>query len=119
MEYSSPHVEFMTYDFADVTNSHEVLDKTIQLFGQLDYLVLIHASIVTGPFLHFKRHQNPEFIDRAFRINVFSYIQIALKALPHLEQTKGHIFVTSSISGEVGNGHIAISILQFDKTSCS
>ena len=96
----SPHVEYMVYDFSDVKNSSKIIRKTINVFGRLDYLIANHASMITGQFLAFPHFQDPDFIENTFRINTFSIIELALKALPYLEETSGHIYVTSSMAGE-------------------
>lgn len=109
LELGSPQVEILySYDFANVTDAHTIVDKTIDLLGGLDYLVLNHGEIPRGFFLEVAHQQTPESIDRNFGVNVFSFIEIALKAMPYLEQNKGHIFVTSSMLGEVPNARLPI-----------
>ena len=94
-------VETFSYDFSDVENSGNVVAKTIKLFGKLDYLVLNHAAMVSGFLISNERYQDPKFISRMFDINVLSFYQLTFRALPYLEKSKGHIFATSSMSGEV------------------
>ena len=93
-------VETFSYDFSDVENSGKVVAKTIELFGKLDYLVLNHAALVSAFVINNERHQDPNYISRMFRINALSHYELTFKALPHLESSKGHIFITSSMSGE-------------------
>ena len=102
----SPRVEIIPYDFSNVKKCvSTVLYKTIELFGRLDYLILNHSLLANGPFLGFTKQQDPEFIQKIFNVNVFSYILIATHAIPYLEVTAGHIHVTSSMTGEIP--HIA------------
>ena len=101
LKRGSPKVEYIVYDFSDVKNVSKIVDKTINSFGRLDYLIANHASIVGGTFLAFPHLHAPEFIAKHFRINTFSIIELALKSLPHLEASSGHIFITSSLGGEV------------------
>ena len=102
LEAGSPQVEIINaFDFGNVSHAHRVVDKAVDLFGRLDYLVLNHAEIPRGSILNAKHQQTPEFINRLFRVNVYSFIEIALRAMPHLEQSGGNIFVTSSLLGEI------------------
>ena len=91
----------ISFDFSNVAGTKEVVEKTVEKFGGIDYLVSNHAAIVPGPFLAFPKSQKPEFLEKMFRVNVFSHIELAVQALPHLEKSKGHMFFTSSMAGEV------------------
>ncbi|KAL5247362.1 hypothetical protein ACHWQZ_G019286 [Mnemiopsis leidyi] len=95
------NVLVISFDFSNVAETKKVVDKTVEKFGGIDYLVSNHAAIVQGPFLAFPHSQKPEFLERMFRVNVFSHIELAVQALPHLEKSKGHMFITSSMAGEV------------------
>lgn len=108
LKLGSPQVEIETYDFGDVAGAHTLVDKTVELLGGLDYLVLNEEEVPRGFLLQFHQQQTPDFINRSFRVNVFSFIEIALKAMPHLEESKGHIFVTSSTLGEVPNAGLSV-----------
>ena len=93
-------VRTIAFDFSDVNGSGSVVDQTVEWFGKLDYLVANHAALVNGPFLLLPHTQEPDFINRIFRVNVLSHIELTLKALPHLEKSDGHIYITSSTLGE-------------------
>ena len=95
LKHGSPQIEYVVYDFSDVKNSSKTISKTIEVFGRLDYLIANHAAAVDGQFLAFPHFQDPDFIENIFRINTFSMIELAIKALPYLEETSGHIYVTS------------------------
>ena len=98
----SPRVEVIAYDFSNIKKCvSSVLYKTIEMFGRLDYLILNHGLMPNGPFLGFSKQQDPDFIQKIFNVNVFSYMQLATHAIPHLEITGGHIHVTSSLAGEI------------------
>ncbi|KAL5263716.1 hypothetical protein ACHWQZ_G008927 [Mnemiopsis leidyi] len=94
-------VEIVPADFSDVAGSGVVVEKTLEKFGKLDYLVLNHAGLPFGPFLAAEYMHDPAFIEKIMKVNFLSHIEIALKALPHLEGSSGHIYVTSSTFGEV------------------
>ena len=91
----------VSFDFSNVAGTKEVVDKTVEKFGGIDYLVSNHAAIVRGPFLAFPNTQTPEYLEKMFRVNLFSHIELTVQALPHLEKSKGHMFFTSSMAGEV------------------
>lgn len=98
----SPRVEVIPCDFSSVKKCvSTVLHQTIEMFGRLDYLILNHGLMPNGPFLGFPNQQDPEFIQKIYNVNLFSYMQLATHAIPHLELTAGHIHVTSSMAGEV------------------
>ena len=101
LKRGSPQTEYIVYDFSDVKNSGDVMMQTIQKFGAIDYLIVNHAAVVSGAFLAFPHPQQPDCIEKVFRINTFSFIEIVLKSLPHLEQSSDHVFLTSSMAGEV------------------
>ena len=99
----TPHGNVMTisFDFSDVSRSKEVVDQTLEKFGALDYLVSNHATMAAGPMLALPDLHTADYIENIFRVNLFSHIELAIHALPHLEKRKGHMFFTSSIVGEV------------------
>ena len=94
-------VEVIQFDMSRAGESGSVVERTVELFGKLDYLVLNHAAMFYGAFLAFPHQQEQEFIEKVFRVNIFSHIQLTVTAIPYLEATGGHIFVTSSIAGEL------------------
>ncbi|KAL5261814.1 hypothetical protein ACHWQZ_G007497 [Mnemiopsis leidyi] len=91
----------ISFDFSDVAGSKTVVEQTIAKFGALDYLVSNHAAMIAAPFLGMSYVQDPVFIEKIFRVNLYSHIELAVQALPYLEKQKGHIFVTSSLAGEI------------------
>jgi short-subunit dehydrogenase len=102
------NVFIFPFDFSNVTGSKDVVDKTLREFGALDYLVSNHAAWITDPFLAVPYLQNPDYIDMIFRVNLFSHIQLAVHALPHLEKRRGHMYFSSSVAGEVPSYRSAI-----------
>ena len=98
MKIGATDVQTISFDFSDVKGSSAVINQTIEWFGRLDYLVSNHAAIVHGAFLGFPHQQDPAYLEKIFRVNLFSHIELTLHALPHIEASKGHIFLTSSIS---------------------
>ena len=101
VKLGSPQTEIFAFNFGNTSTAHVVVDTAVSLLGGLDYVILNHADIPRGLFLHSLKLQNRDFLHRTFSVNVYSYIEIALRALPHLEKTSGHMFVSSSVLGEV------------------
>ena len=97
---SDQNVKTISFDFSDVKGSSGVINQTVDQFGVLDYLVSNHAAMLNGPFLAIPRQQEPAYIEKIFRVNLFSQIELAIHALPHIEASKGHMFFTSSMAGE-------------------
>lgn len=104
----SPQVEALSFDFANISGIHVIIEEAVSSLGGLDYLVLNHAEVPRGSILQLRHHQTPHFIDRSFKVNVFSSIELALRAMPHLERSKGHIFVSSSMLGEVPDSELPV-----------
>ena len=94
-------IHVMQCDMSDIEQAINLVPNALAVYGRIDHLILNQAAAPMGPFLTMKSHHNPEFIERVFRINVFSNIQASIAAIPELEKTGGHILVTSSGAGEV------------------
>lgn len=81
---------------ADVrTGVDEIIDKTVERFGQIDILInnagiLKSGSIETTTVADF---------DEVLDINLRSVFQITQKTVPHLIETKGNIVNVSSVAG--------------------
>lgn len=97
----SPGVEIIPFDLSDTAKAPELISKAVAVFGGIDHVVLNHAALPTGPFLSMKNFQDPEFIEKTFRTNFFSHIQLTLAVLPHIEEKSGHVIITSSMAGEL------------------
>ena len=94
-------IRVMRCDMSDTEQAVNLIPDAISIFGRVDHVILNQAALATGPFLATKAMQDPQFIERVFRTNVFSNIQAAIAVIPELEKTGGHMLVTSSISGEI------------------
>ena len=108
LRMGSPQVDIFPLDFGNISSAQVVVDAAIQLLGGLDYVVLNHADIPRGFFMKSLKLQDVDFLLRTFTVNVYSYMEIALKALPHLEETSGHMFVTSSVLGEIPQSGLSV-----------
>ncbi|KAL5262995.1 hypothetical protein ACHWQZ_G008418 [Mnemiopsis leidyi] len=99
----TPEIDILAilFDFTEVNITEEIVKQAINKFGGLDYLVLNHNVKTPGPFLSLSYLQNPDFIEQVFTVNLFSHIQLTLHALPYLEKRRGHMFLSSALSGEI------------------
>lgn len=86
---------------ADVTkDAEQIINKTIQHFGQLDVLVNNVGIFRPDSIIDFRVNS----FDRTMNINIRSMIVLTNLAVPHLEKTKGNIVNTSSICGLAAYG---------------
>ena len=108
LKLGSPQVDIFPLNFGNSSSGEAAVDAAVSLMGGLDYVVLNHADIPRGQFLRSLKLQDPDFLLRTFNVNVYSYMDIALKALPHLEKTSGHMFVTSSLLGEIPQSGLSV-----------
>ncbi|XP_055325857.1 uncharacterized oxidoreductase TM_0325-like [Sitodiplosis mosellana] len=80
----------------DVTkNAQQIVDETIEHFGQLNVLVNIAGIAVMDDTYTLKTAE----LNRIFDTNVTSVITMTQLCVPHLEKTKGNIVNVSSICG--------------------
>lgn len=76
----------------DVKN---IVNKTIEHYGQLDILINNAGILETGSI----ENTSLEQYDRIFNINVKSIYHLTMLAVPHLIKTKGNIVNVSSVNG--------------------
>ncbi|ESO84958.1 hypothetical protein LOTGIDRAFT_221670 [Lottia gigantea] len=73
----------------------ELVDKTIENFGQLDILVNCAGIVVVGTI----ETTSLEQYDKVFNVNVRSIYHLTMLCVPHLIKTKGNIVNISSVNG--------------------
>ncbi|XP_038155146.1 hydroxysteroid 11-beta-dehydrogenase 1-like protein [Cyprinodon tularosa] len=78
---------------ASESDPDKVVDFALEKLGGLDYLVLNHI----GPTPFGVWEGDVEHTRWLMKINFFSYTQMAWRALPSLEQSKGSLVVVSSL----------------------
>ena len=101
-EYGAPSgsVHVIRCDMSDMDQVQALVPEALKVYGRIDHVLLNHAALPNGPFLAMPHQQTPVYLEKLFKTNVFSYIQLMLAVLPEVEKNSGHILVTSSISGE-------------------
>ncbi|MEQ2242964.1 hypothetical protein ILYODFUR_002223 [Ilyodon furcidens] len=90
---------YVSADMSNETDPENVVDFALEKLGGLDYMVLNHVgksgfAMWNGDVDHIRWLMKPNF---------FSYVQMAWRALPSLEQSKGSMIVVSSMAGKMSN----------------
>lgn len=88
---------YIAGDMANESDPDTVVDFSLEKLGGLDYLVLNHIG--PSPFSMWKG--DIEHTRWLMKVNFFSYVQMAWKALPSLEQSKGSLVIVSSLLGKM------------------
>ncbi|XP_068508216.1 hydroxysteroid 11-beta-dehydrogenase 1-like protein [Syngnathus scovelli] len=88
---------YISADMSSDTDPERVVDFALDHLGGLDYLVLNHIG--SSPFSMWEG--DVEHLRWLMKVNFFSYAQMAWKALPSLEQSKGSLIVVSSLLGKI------------------
>lgn len=86
-------------DLRDPGHCREVVEQTVQAFGNLNILV-------NNAGVHFEEPDfsqiTPEQLDQTFRTNIFAYIWMAQAALKHMKE--GDVIInTGSVAGVIGH----------------
>ena len=82
-------------DITEESICKSVVDKTLDLFGQIDILVNNAGIIKTGPF----ETSSICNYDELNNINVRSIVLLTQLCIPHLKKTKGSVVNVSSVNG--------------------
>ena len=91
---------------ADVAKDNEVremLDKTVEHFGRLDYLVNC-AGVTTYVDFDDLEGMKEEYWDKIFSVNVKGLFFVCRAAMPTLKKFKGSIVNITSVAGITGMG---------------
>ncbi|XP_061593701.1 hydroxysteroid 11-beta-dehydrogenase 1-like protein [Cololabis saira] len=88
---------YIAADMASESDPEKVVDFAVEKLGGLDYLVLNHI----GPSPFSMWEGDVEHTRWLMKVNFFSYVQMAWRALPSLEQSKGSLVIVSSLLGKM------------------
>ncbi|XP_057696209.1 hydroxysteroid 11-beta-dehydrogenase 1-like protein [Corythoichthys intestinalis] len=88
---------YIAADMGVDSDPNMVVDFALDQLGGLDYLVLNHIG--SSPFSMWEG--DIQHLGWLMKVNFLSYSQMAWKALPSLEESKGSIVVVSSILGKM------------------
>uniref|UniRef100_A0A3Q0SHM3 Hydroxysteroid (11-beta) dehydrogenase 1-like a n=1 Tax=Amphilophus citrinellus TaxID=61819 RepID=A0A3Q0SHM3_AMPCI len=94
---------YIAADMASESDTDRVVDFALEKLGSLDYLVLNHI----GSSRFGMWDGDVEHTRWLMKVNFFSYIQMAWKALASLEQSKGSLVVVSSLLGKMSSPFVA------------
>ncbi|KAI4829182.1 hypothetical protein KUCAC02_023242 [Chaenocephalus aceratus] len=109
-EFRSPEKAlYIAADMASESDPDKVVDFALEKLGGLDYLVLNHIgpspfSMWEGDMEHTRWLMK---VVQRFHGQFFSYIQMAWKALPSLEQSNGSLVIVSSLLGKMPSPFVA------------
>ncbi|XP_058495457.1 hydroxysteroid 11-beta-dehydrogenase 1-like protein isoform X2 [Solea solea] len=96
-------VFYIAADMGNDSDPDKVVEFALETFGGLDYLVLNHI----GPTPFGMWEGDVEHVKWLMKVNFFSYLQMAWRALDSLEQNKGSIIVVSSLLGKLPSPFVA------------
>ncbi|XP_041791443.1 hydroxysteroid 11-beta-dehydrogenase 1-like protein [Chelmon rostratus] len=94
---------YIAADMASESDPDKVVDFALEKLGGLDYLILNHIG--PSPFTLWTG--DVEHIKWLMKVNFFSYVQMAWKAMASLEQSKGSLVVVSSLLGKMPSPFVA------------
>ena len=86
-------------DVAEKTDCKNIVDKTIEAFGNIDILVN-NAGI--SMWSEFEKVSNLEAMEQIMKVNFFGSMYMTHFALPYLIKSKGQIVGVSSLTGKTG-----------------
>lgn len=86
-------------DVADEQACKNLIEETIETYGQLDMLVN-NAGI--SMWARFDEVDNLGYLEKIMRINFFGSMYCTYYALPHLKKSRGRIVGISSLTGKTG-----------------
>ncbi|XP_016535739.1 hydroxysteroid 11-beta-dehydrogenase 1-like protein isoform X2 [Poecilia formosa] len=90
---------FISGDMSTESDPDKVVDFALEKLGGLDYLVLNHIGVTRFAMWD----GDVDHVKWLMKVNFLSYIQMAWRALPSLEQSKGSLVVVSSLLGKMPN----------------
>lgn len=101
-DFGAKQVEVFVVDMSKAEDRNRLIMFTQKTFGGgLDQLILNHAMVRYKLWAK-NADQNLDILHHDMDVNFVSYVDLASKALPLLEEVKGRIGVVSSVVGKIG-----------------
>ncbi|CAK8675873.1 hydroxysteroid 11-beta-dehydrogenase 1-like protein B [Clavelina lepadiformis] len=99
---------YIVADMSDIQQTKKLIEKTVNIVGGLDYLVLNHALLSAS--LQFWDGSNDQLntAQKMMTINYLSYIHLSSYATPYLVKSNGRLVVVSSLAGHVNNPYMGV-----------
>lgn len=94
---------YIAADMGNESDPDKVIDFALEKLGGLDYVVLNHI----GPSPFSMWEGDVEHTRWLMKVNFFSYIQMAWRAMASLEQSKGSLVIVSSLLGKMSSPFVA------------
>ena len=88
----------VTGDVSDEKQAQTIVDKTIERFGRIDFVINNAGISMRGDFSDL----NPRVFKSIFETNLFGVTNLSIPALPYLKRTKGSLVFISSLAGITG-----------------
>jgi len=85
----------VSVDIVDVDGVNAAIEQAVEALGGLDVLICNAGYAITGPVLQAPMEQFQKLLD----VNYLGHINLVRAAIPHLEKSKGHISLVSSMLG--------------------
>jgi len=98
-DLGAKQAHYIVADLSTLEEATALRDKTYQLVGDLDVLVLNH---VMGFSERWTAQSDLSKVSKYFEVNTFSYINLATLFLPQIQRSSGSIVVVSSVAGLMG-----------------
>lgn len=96
---SSAYFGYMAMDMMH-PNPQQLIDTTVYNLGKLDIIVLNHALLPRWQEFTSSPHSF-EILEKSLQVNVLGTVQVMIRSLPHLVESKGMIGVVNSLAGKV------------------
>jgi len=84
-------------EISDEHTREQLVFKTVKTFGKIDILVNNAGTMPTSPLADCKPQM--DVLHKVFDVNVFSLVDLTMRAMPELIKTKGNVVNISSIGG--------------------
>ncbi|XP_068599587.1 hydroxysteroid 11-beta-dehydrogenase 1-like protein [Brachionichthys hirsutus] len=103
LSLGAQRVFYVAADMSNESDPEKVVDFALEKLGGLDHVVLNHIGASTFAMWD----GDVEHARLLMKVNFFSYVQMAWRAMAALEKSKGSLIVVSSLAGKLANPFVA------------